>query len=63
LRGIPKDREVVAYCRGPHCVLSVEAVELLRKRGYRAQRLDLGVHDWRGLGFAIEATTAGGIAA
>ena len=63
LRGIPKDREIVAYCRGPHCVLSVEAVELLRKRGYRAQRLDLGVHDWRGLGFDIETLAAGGIAA
>lgn len=63
LRGIPKDREIVAYCRGPHCVLAVEAVELLRKRGYRAQHLDLGVHDWRGLGFDIETTTTGGIAA
>jgi rhodanese-related sulfurtransferase/DNA-binding transcriptional ArsR family regulator len=43
----PKSREVVAYCRGRYCVYSVEAVTLLRKRGYRARRLADGLPDWR----------------
>jgi len=50
LSELPRDREIVAYCRGPYCVLSVEAVELLRQRGYEAVRMDDGVHDWRGRG-------------
>jgi rhodanese-related sulfurtransferase/DNA-binding transcriptional ArsR family regulator len=54
LESFPKDREIVAYCRGPHCVLAVEAVEWLRQQGYRARRLDLGVHDWQKRGFALE---------
>ncbi len=47
LRELPADREVVAYCRGPYCVYSVEAVELLRARGYRARRAEHGLPDWR----------------
>ena len=43
----PKSREVVAYCRGRYCVYAVEAVTLLRKRGYRARRLVDGLPDWR----------------
>lgn len=58
LKSIPMDRDVVAYCRGPHCVLSVEAVEFLRKRGYRAHRIDMGPREWRELGFPIQ-TAAG----
>jgi rhodanese-related sulfurtransferase len=50
---IPKSREVVAYCRGPYCVYSLEAVTLLRKRGYRARRADEGLPDWRAAGLAI----------
>ena len=50
LAELPADREVVAYCRGPYCVLSIEAVELLRTHGFRATRLDDGVHDWRARG-------------
>ncbi len=38
LKELPKDREVVAYCRGPYCVMAVEAVELLRKKGFAAHR-------------------------
>jgi len=56
LAELPADREVVAYCRGPYCVLSVEAVELLRARGFRAVRLDDGVHDWRQRGGALIAS-------
>lgn len=47
LAEIPKKREVVAYCRGPYCVYSVEAVELLRKHGFRARRARAGLADWR----------------
>jgi rhodanese-related sulfurtransferase len=54
LADLPKNREVVAYCRGPQCVMAIEAVELLRKRGFRAQRLEQGVMDWRARGWKIE---------
>lgn len=43
----PKSREIVAYCRGRYCVYAVEAVALLRKRGYRARRLVEGLPGWR----------------
>lgn len=43
----PRSREVVAYCRGRYCVYAVEAVALLRKRGYRARRLGEGLPGWR----------------
>src|SRR3990172_4390982 len=54
LAELPRRREVVAYCRGPYCVMAIDAVELLRKRGYRAHRMELGVVDWRARGWAIE---------
>jgi rhodanese-related sulfurtransferase len=54
LRELPRRREIVAYCRGPYCVLAVEAVEMLRARGYRAFRLEDGVADWQARGYAIE---------
>lgn len=44
---IPSEREVVAYCRGPYCVYAVDAVELLRARGFAAVRLEAGLPDWR----------------
>lgn len=47
---LPKRREVVAYCRGRYCVYSIEAVELLRRRGYRARRLEEGLPGWRAAG-------------
>jgi rhodanese-related sulfurtransferase len=53
LREVPKDREVVAYCRGPYCVMAVDAVTLLRERGFRAHRLEQGVADWRARGWRI----------
>lgn len=46
-------REVVAYCRGPYCVMAVRAVELLRSRGVRARRMEEGVPDWRARGFPV----------
>jgi rhodanese-related sulfurtransferase/predicted transcriptional regulator len=56
LKQIPKDKEVVAYCRGPYCVFSDEAVALLRERGYRARRLAQGLPDWRAAGLPVEIT-------
>jgi rhodanese-related sulfurtransferase len=46
----------VAYCRGPYCVLAVEAVSLLRREGFRAVRLEEGMPDWRARGLPVEIT-------
>lgn len=54
LSDLPKRREVVAYCRGPYCVLAVEAVKLLRAHGFKAVRLEEGVLDWAALGHRLE---------
>jgi rhodanese-related sulfurtransferase len=55
---LPKNRDVVAYCRGPYCVFALEAVELLRKKGFKAHRLREGVLDWRSRGWRVDAETA-----
>jgi rhodanese-related sulfurtransferase len=55
LAELPRDREIVAYCRGPYCVMAIEAVELLRRRGFKAHRMEAGVADWRARGWRIEA--------
>jgi len=52
---ISKDQEVVAYCRGPYCMLSSDAVRLLSRRGYRARRLEDGVLEWRAAGLKVVA--------
>jgi rhodanese-related sulfurtransferase/DNA-binding transcriptional ArsR family regulator len=57
LKELPKGKEIVAYCRGPYCIMSIDAVELLRKRGYKASRMEQGVLDWRARGWRIEAGT------
>lgn len=46
LKELPKDKEIVAYCRGPYCFMAKEAVEILRKKGFKAFRLKDSVHDW-----------------
>jgi ArsR family transcriptional regulator len=51
---LPKDREIVAYCRGPYCVMSFEAVATLRAKGYRIRRLEDGFPEWKAAGFKIE---------
>lgn len=48
-------REIVAYCRGPYCVLSYEAVAALRARGFKARRLEDGLPEWRAAGRPVEA--------
>jgi rhodanese-related sulfurtransferase/DNA-binding transcriptional ArsR family regulator len=54
LREMPRDQEIVAYCRGAYCVLSYEAVAELRKRGFKAFRLEEGYPEWRAAGLPIE---------
>ena len=53
LSDLPQNQEIVAYCRGPYCVLSVEAVEILRAAGFQAVRVEEGIQDFRTLGFSI----------
>lgn len=54
LRDLPPGREVVAYCRGPYCALSHEAVRLLRERGVKALRLESGYPEWKAAGLPVE---------
>jgi rhodanese-related sulfurtransferase len=54
LRDLRKHRDVVAYCRGPYCVMALDAVDLLRRKGFRAQRLEHGVAEWRAQGWRVE---------
>lgn len=56
LADLPKRKEIVAYCRGPYCVLSFDAVDALRKRGFRARRLEEGFPEWKAAGLPIERT-------
>jgi rhodanese-related sulfurtransferase len=46
LASLPADFDVIAYCRGPYCLMSVEAVELMREKGIHAYRLEKSVQDW-----------------
>ena len=54
LAKLPIDQEIVAYCRGPYCVLAVQAVETLREKGFNAIRLEESVQDWRSMGLPVE---------
>jgi ArsR family transcriptional regulator len=58
LAGLPQDREIVAYCRGPYCVLSFEVVAALRSRGYNVRRLEDGFPEWKAAGLPTEAANA-----
>ncbi len=51
LRRLPKGQEVIAYCRGPYCLLAVDAVALLREKGFKARRLADGYPEWVAAGF------------
>ncbi len=51
----PKGREVIAYCRGPYCLLSVDAVTMLRTKGFKARRLEDGFPEWKASGLPVEA--------
>jgi len=52
---LPKRKEVVAYCRGPYCLMSYDAVQLLRRKGLRARRLEAGLPEWRLAGRPVES--------
>ena len=54
LKTFPKDKEVVAYCRGPHCFLALEAVESLRAKGFKAMRLNDSIQEWKLNGLPVE---------
>jgi len=54
LAKLPRRREIVAYCRGPYCLMSFEAVATLRKRGLKARRLENGFPEWRAAGLPVE---------
>jgi rhodanese-related sulfurtransferase len=54
LRDLRKRRDIIAYCRGPYCVMSLDAVDLLRRKGFRAQRLEYGVVEWRAQGGRVD---------
>ncbi len=54
LTSLPPDREIIAYCRGPFCLLSFEAVAQLRNRGLKARRLETGFPEWKVAGLPVE---------
>ena len=54
IKDLPKRREVVAYCRGPYCLMSYDAVSVLRKRGLKARRLQAGMPEWRAAGLPVD---------
>jgi len=54
LEGLPEDRPVVAYCRGPYCMYAREAVERLRSRGREAIRMEDGILEWKEQGYPVE---------
>lgn len=55
LDDLPRDQEIIAYCRGPYCVFADEAVTLLQERGFRARRLVEGLPDWQALNLPVES--------
>ena len=54
LNEIPNDQEIVAYCRGPYCVLSPEAIKILKNEGYEALRLEESLPEWKSAGLPVE---------
>jgi rhodanese-related sulfurtransferase/DNA-binding transcriptional ArsR family regulator len=54
LSKLPKRKELIAYCRGPYCLMSFEAVEKLRGRGFKAKRMENGYPEWRAAGLPVE---------
>jgi rhodanese-related sulfurtransferase len=58
LSELPRNKDIVAYCRGPFCLMANDAVALLRQKGFRAGRLDDGVAEWRSAGLPIKVGIA-----
>ena len=57
LASLPRDKEIVAYCRGPFCLLSDEAVALLQAKGFRARKVSDGVSEWQAAGLPLATGT------
>lgn len=55
LNELPRNRTIVAYCRGPYCVLADQAAERLQRKGFRVARLEEGVHEWQQAGYTLES--------
>jgi rhodanese-related sulfurtransferase len=58
LRQLPSRKEVVAYCRGPYCLMAFDAVKTLRRHGRRARRLVEGFPEWRAAGLPVQGGEA-----
>lgn len=54
LSDLNSDKEIIAYCRGPHCVLAFDAVEKLREKGFKATRMEDGFPEWKTAGLPVE---------
>jgi rhodanese-related sulfurtransferase/DNA-binding HxlR family transcriptional regulator len=63
LRELPRDREIVAYCRGPYCAFAPEAVRMLHEHGYAARHLSEGLPEWAAAGNGVASASAEAIAA
>ena len=59
LGDLPQGRDIVAYCRGPYCVMALDAVDILRRQGFRAHRMEHGVVEWRARGGRVETSRSG----
>jgi rhodanese-related sulfurtransferase len=53
LAELPGDSEIVAYCRGPYCVMALDATDTLRSNGFEATRFEEGIADWRARGLHV----------
>ena len=58
LSELPKDKDIVAYCRGPFCLMAEKAVKILEARGYRVRKLADGVSEWQAAGVRLESVSA-----
>ncbi len=59
LKDLPKGQEIIAYCRGPYCVLAFEAVAALRKKGFNVRRLEEGYPEWKASGLPVKIDDRG----
>jgi rhodanese-related sulfurtransferase len=58
MTNLDPEQEIVAYCRGPYCVMAIDAVEQLKRLGFQAHRMEHGVPEWRARGWRVEAGDA-----
>lgn len=61
LEELPRDKQIVAYCRGPWCAMAAQAVELLRRNGFRAVRVEVGVAEWRAADRDLASESSDGV--